>query len=135
MPRFLLRRYRSSVFGTFGLFFFSPDNGSPLFIGYSLEPVVCDGAFQRGLLAGSYALDFTFSPRFKRKLPLIIADGRSGLRIHPLNYASESKGCIGVGLRAHVDHIEESRAAVDTIISYIETFKVKKLVIDEIVSL
>ena len=44
---------------------------------------------------GTYPVSGTFSPRFKRMLPLIgNVPGRSGIRIHRGTKAEHSKGCI-----------------------------------------
>ena len=44
---------------------------------------------------GTYPVSVTFSPRFKRMLPLIgNVPGRSGIRIHRGTKAEHSKGCI-----------------------------------------
>ena len=39
----------------------------------------------------------TWSPRFKKKLYYIEAEGRVGCRFHVANFASELEGCIGMG--------------------------------------
>ncbi len=44
---------------------------------------------------GSYPVSVTFSPRFKRMLPLIgNVPGRSGIRIHTGTIPEHSKGCV-----------------------------------------
>ena len=44
---------------------------------------------------GSYSVSVTFSPRFKRMLPLIgNVPGRSGIRIHRGTKPEHSKGCV-----------------------------------------
>ena len=44
---------------------------------------------------GTYPVSVTFSPRFKRMLPLIgSVPGRSGIRIHRGTKPDHSKGCI-----------------------------------------
>ena len=44
---------------------------------------------------GTYTVSVTFSPRFKRMLPLIgSVPGRSGIRIHGGTKPEHSKGCI-----------------------------------------
>ena len=44
---------------------------------------------------GTYTVSVTFSPRFKRMLPLIgNVPGRSGIRIHRGTKSEHSKGCI-----------------------------------------
>lgn len=47
---------------------------------------------------GTYEVKLTYSPRFKKILPDILnVPNFSGIRIHSLNKAEESEGCIGVG--------------------------------------
>lgn len=48
---------------------------------------------------GSYEVEKTYSPRFKKDLYLIKnVPGRSGIRFHVANYAYELEGCIAPGL-------------------------------------
>lgn len=48
--------------------------------------------------AGTYEVKLTHSPRFKKILPEILnVPNFTGIRIHSLNRAEESEGCIGVG--------------------------------------
>ena len=48
--------------------------------------------------AGTYEVKLTYSPKFKQILPEILnVPNFTGIRIHPLNRAEESEGCIGVG--------------------------------------
>lgn len=62
---------------------------------------------------GRYPVTITPSARFGRMLPLISGvHGRSGLRIHPLNWPQETDGCIGVGQEATVTSVEHSRLAM-----------------------
>lgn len=59
---------------------------------------------------GTYRLVVSESPKFKR--PLIeVCDvpGFSGIRIHALNTAEQSEGCIGPGLNTAVGRITDSR--------------------------
>lgn len=52
---------------------------------------------------GVYRVDFTMSPRFKRKLYLLDAvPGRSGIRIHPANQQKELEGCIALGKKISI---------------------------------
>lgn len=47
---------------------------------------------------GTYEMVLSYSPRFKKILPEILnVPNFSGIRIHSLNKAEESEGCIGVG--------------------------------------
>ena len=44
---------------------------------------------------GNYPVSVTFSPRFKRMLPLVLnVPGRSGIRFHRGTKAEHSRGCI-----------------------------------------
>lgn len=62
---------------------------------------------------GRYLVTWTMSPRFKRctyevqKVP-----HRSGIRIHPANYASQLEGCIALGISLIPGGIGSSRVAV-----------------------
>lgn len=47
---------------------------------------------------GRYRVIMTFSPKFKRQMPLLCAVPYfDAIRIHPLTTAKQTEGCIGVG--------------------------------------
>ena len=47
---------------------------------------------------GTYTVVLSYSPKFKKVLPEILnVPNFTGIRIHSLNKAEESEGCIGVG--------------------------------------
>lgn len=48
---------------------------------------------------GVYPLDYTWSPRFGRLMPYLKVPHRKGIRIHAGNSASDSKGCILLGMQ------------------------------------
>lgn len=49
--------------------------------------------------ARRYAVAMTYSPRFGRVTPEILdVPGFTGIRIHPLNEATETEGCYGLGV-------------------------------------
>jgi hypothetical protein len=62
----------------------------------------CRRGDEKGKLAipeGKYLLQKTFSPRFKKDMwEVTNVPGRSGIRIHSANYASELDGCIAPGV-------------------------------------
>lgn len=54
--------------------------------------------FTTSIPTGRYPLTVSYSPRFKRLLPLVCSvKGRSGIRIHAGNTSADSRGCILVG--------------------------------------
>lgn len=71
------------------------------FICYSLDP--------RVLNPGTYKLQMTYSPKFKRQLPLITGatvGPERGFRIHNGNTLKDSQGCILVGDTVQIDSDE-----------------------------
>lgn len=70
---------------------------------------------------GTYQVTWTYSPRFKKMLPLLNGvPGYEGVRIHPLNKASETEGCIGCGRNTAVGTITNSRYWTNKVNSMIE---------------
>lgn len=73
---------------------------------------------------GTYEVKLTHSPRFKKILPEILnVPNFSGIRIHSLNKAEESEGCIGVGEWNGKDTnwISNSRKTFDKLFKLLET--------------
>jgi Steigviridae/Suoliviridae L,D-carboxypeptidase/transpeptidase len=87
-----------------------------LFEAFTLEDIVRDGPkiqHQTAIPAGRYRVEITPSERFGRMLPILLdVPGFTGVRIHPGNTAADTSGCILVGERSTVDHIEDSRLAM-----------------------
>lgn len=82
---------------------------------YSLE-LSCRKGDEGGRMAipsGKYPILMTHSPKFGRKMPLIVVPGRSGIRFHPANDPSELDGCVAPGLKYDEDKIWDSRKAFD----------------------
>lgn len=52
---------------------------------------------------GEYDLKVSWSPKFKKYLPLIVVPNRRGIRIHSGNFISDSQGCIMVGLGMDIE--------------------------------
>ena len=61
-----------------------------------------------------------WSPRGDAGLPLILVSGREGIRIHALNEAKQSDGCLGVGKLRDGARILSSRVALVAVIRKIE---------------
>ena len=78
---------------------------------------------------GTYEVKLTYSPRFKKILPEILnVPNFSGIRIHSLNKAEESEGCIGVGEWNGKDTnwISDSRIAFEKLMSLLQKAEDKK---------
>jgi hypothetical protein len=72
--------------------------------------------------SGRYKMILSYSPKFNRILPeLIDVVGFKNIRIHELNFAHETEGCIGLGYQQTINSIWQSRLAVDHFIKYINS--------------
>lgn len=60
----------------------------------TLEPAVASGII---IPEGEYTVKMTYSPKFRRILPLIDVPGREGIRIHRGNTVNDTTGCVLVG--------------------------------------
>lgn len=70
---------------------------------------------------GTYELVIDYSQRFKRLMPHILGvPGFEGVRIHPLNTAIQTEGCIGIGKTKDVDFIGQSKLAFDSFFSRLQ---------------
>lgn len=70
---------------------------------------------------GRYEIILSYSPRFKRVLPEIIAvPGYSGVRIHPGNTAQDTEGCLLPGNWFLKDMVINSKATFDTLLSILK---------------
>lgn len=73
---------------------------------------------QKRIPKGVYSLSLTYSPKFKRNLPLISAvPHRSGIRIHSGNRSSDSQGCVLVGIRDDYYTLKDSLLTLLKLIS------------------
>lgn len=70
---------------------------------------------------GSYTVLITYSPRFKKNLPLLLdVPGFEGIRIHAGNTHEDTEGCILVGnYPGNGEAIVNSRLALEVLISRI----------------
>jgi len=65
----------------------------------------------RAIPAGTYNIEFTYSPAFNRIMPLLDVPQREGIRIHWANYPNQLEGCIAVGDKVDGDAVDDSRIA------------------------
>lgn len=70
---------------------------------------------------GTYRITCTYSPRFKKNLPLLNSvPGYDGVRIHSGNKAKDTEGCILCGRNTEVATVTNSRYWTDKVISSID---------------
>lgn len=63
--------------------------------------------------AGEYDVRMTYSPKYRRMMPEIMdVPGWTGVRLHSMNTAKDSEGCIGFGKNDKPGWISNSRAAM-----------------------
>lgn len=71
---------------------------------------------QTAIPAGRYVIDITYSPRFKKPLPILLdVPNFSGIRIHSGNRPEDTLGCILLGLGRSKNRMLRSRAAIATL--------------------
>lgn len=59
---------------------------------------------------GVYKIEITYSPKYKRMMPLLIGvKGYSGVRIHSGNTSKDTEGCLLVGRNTKVGMVTDSR--------------------------
>lgn len=70
---------------------------------------------------GTYKVTVTYSPKFKRNLPLINnVKGYDGIRIHSGNTNSDTSGCLLLGFNKIKGRIINSKETVDKFISIVQ---------------
>ena len=71
---------------------------------------------------GTYRVVITMSPRFKRRLPLLLdVPGFEGIRIHVGNTQHDTEGCILPGRGILPDRVTQSALAFDALFAKVET--------------
>lgn len=76
---------------------------------------------QTAIPYGMYHIVITYSPHFKRDLPLLVdVPGFEGVRIHPGNTPEDTEGCLLPGLVRELKGVGQSVAAFSAIFPRIE---------------
>jgi hypothetical protein len=71
---------------------------------------------------GTYKIVITYSQRFKCKLPLLVdVPFFTGIRIHAGNSASDTHGCILVGINDVAGMLHKSKSILNELIENLET--------------
>lgn len=70
---------------------------------------------------GTYEVDITYSPKFKRDLPIIRnVKGFDGIRIHSGNTAKDTLGCILLGKNTEVGKVTNSKTTCNQFFNIIK---------------
>lgn len=76
---------------------------------------------------GKYDVILSFSPRFKRVLPLLLnVKGFEGIRIHSGNTAEDTEGCLLVGENKEKGKVLNSRATFEKLMSILLSCEKRK---------
>ena len=71
--------------------------------------------------AGRYLVEVSYSPRFKRRLPILRKVPQfTGIRIHPGNSIADTSGCILPGLGRSATRVLRSRLAFNPLLAALE---------------
>lgn len=71
---------------------------------------------QTAIPTGTYAIALTYSPKYKRIMPLLEnVKGYSGIRIHSGNTSKDTEGCLIVGKNTEVGKVTSSRATYNAL--------------------
>lgn len=73
---------------------------------------------------GTYKVEVTYSPKFKRYLPILLnVNGFTGIRIHSGNSAEDTLGCLLVGFNKVKGQVINSRVTSDKLTALLRNTK------------
>ena len=85
---------------------------------------------QTAIPTGHYVINITYSPKYKRMMPLLLdVKGFSGIRIHSGNSSKDTEGCLLVGKNKKVGMVLESRDTYQRLFKMMEGQKEITIVI------
>ena len=80
---------------------------------------------------GVYSVQITYSPRFKKAMPILCnVRGFSGIRIHSGNTSEDTEGCILCGMNTEVGKVTNSRFWTEKVYEYIRQGIKEGVIID-----
>lgn len=94
---------------------------------------LCDTLDPNILSKGSYKLEITYSPKFKKELPLIYNHdypASRGFRIHQGNFMKDTEGCILVGRRVSEEVLADSLKTLEYVMTLIKLNHVETLIVE-----
>ncbi|MCQ2319448.1 MAG: DUF5675 family protein [Bacteroidales bacterium] len=92
----------------------------------TLEPSVASGII---IPKGEYTIKVTYSPKFRRMLPLIDVPGREGIRIHRGNTVKDTKGCVIVGYNTRKGVVTSSELCETRLVEMLEKENEIKIIV------
>ena len=73
---------------------------------------------------GTYPLDFTYSPKFNKIMPLLCnTKGRTGIRIHWGNTFKDTTGCILLGKNDKIGWLSNSRSSCFLVFNLMDSLR------------
>ena len=110
----LLERTEKTKTYTAGRLSFVNELGKAYFCDTLEPPMPKYNQTTRAIPEGRYDVAITWSPKFKRWLPILLrVPRREGIRIHAGNNPSDSSGCILVGKALLPGHVYTSRSTLE----------------------
>ena len=103
MKKMIIKRVKEIKDATIGVFSIFDELGNELLTGYTLEPAGPDTTvpnLDKRIPQGRYNAVWSYSPKFKRRLPLLsneLVSKDRRILIHSGNYGKDTSGCIIIG--------------------------------------
>jgi len=118
----ILKRIAEKTEHTIGRLSIQNEMGATYFCDTLEPPVVVDNRNKpKAIPAGRYSVVVTWSPKFKRWLPLLLhVPYREGIRIHAGNRVEDTRGCILVGQNMMPGCVFNSRKTLDALLQRLQ---------------